>query len=213
MDKTQPDPLPSDILSLVDWKRQVQELYAAIRHEEDPQRGWRMWREGRDQLFRQHPQSPIPAGERESFGGIAYFDYDRNFRVEASFDGLDESASLPGSTGTAFGSRICGRLSFQLHGLPHALVAYWVGGYGGGLFVAFRDATSAQSTYGGGRYLLDTVKGADLGKVGDRVVLDFNFSYNPSCSYDSRWACPLPLPETSLGLEVRVGERSAPADR
>lgn len=208
MDETQPDPLPSNIFSLVDWKRQVQELYAAIRHEEDPQRGWLIWREGRDRLFRHHPQSPIPAGERESFGGIGYFDYDRSFRVEASFDPLDERASLPGSTGSAFGSHLCGRLRFELQGMSHHLGAHWVGGYGGGLFVAFRDGTSAESTYGGGRYLLDTIKGVDLGNAGHRVLLDFNFAYNPSCSYDPRWACPLPPSENWLNLEIRVGERS-----
>lgn len=211
VDKTQPDPLPSDIFSLVDWKRQVQELYVAVRHEEDPQRGWLMWREGRERLFRHHPQSPIPARERESFGGIAYFDYDRSFRVEASFDPLEKSVSLPGSTGSAFDSQLCGRLRFELHGIPHQLATYWIGGYGGGLFVPFRDSSSAESTYGGGRYLLDTIKGADLGSVGDRVLLDFNFAYNPSCSYDARWACPLPPSENSLRLEIRAGERSADA--
>jgi uncharacterized protein (DUF1684 family) len=211
VDETQPDPLPSTILSLVDWKRHVQELYAAVRHEDNPERGWLMWREGRDRLLRDHPQSPIPAGERESFDGIAYFDYDRSFRVRASFDPFDEEVSLPGSTGPALGSRLCGRLTFELDGMPHQLTAYWIGGYGGGLFLPFRDGTSAESTYGGGRYLLDTIKGADLGNLGDRVLLDFNFAYNPSCSYDPRWACPLPPAENSLHLEIRVGERSAPS--
>ena len=73
----------------------------------------------------------------------------------------------------------------------HALELYWLDGYGGGLFVPFRDATSGAETYGGGRYLLDTVKGADLGGESGRLVLDFNFAYNPSCSYDPRWVCPL----------------------
>ena len=40
----------------------------------------------------------------------------------------------------------------------------------------FRDSTSGRSTYGAGRYLLDTVKGADLGMEGDRLVLEFNFA-------------------------------------
>ena len=48
----------------------------------------------------------------------------------------------------------------------HELELFWLEAYGGGLFLPFRDATSGSETYGGGRYLLDTVKGADLGADG-----------------------------------------------
>ena len=84
-------------------------------------------------------------------------------------------------------------------------------GYAGGLFLPFRDATSGGETYGAGRYLLDTAKGADLGGNGDatELVLDFNMAYHPSCVYDPRWNCPLAPPENRLGMAVRVGERLA----
>ncbi len=62
-------------------------------------------------------------------------------------------------------------------------------------------------TYGGGRYLLDTVKGADLGSTFDRLVLDFNFAYNPSCAYDPAWACPLAPAGNVVDVEIPVGER------
>ena len=75
------------------------------------------------------------------------------------------------------------------------------------MFVPFRDGTSGAETYGGGRYVLDTVKGADLGMDGERLVLDFNFAYNPSCSYDPRWVCPLSPPANRLPVAVRAGER------
>jgi len=96
---------------------------------------------------------------------------------------------------------------FELDGTPLELELYWLAGYGGGLFVPFRDATSGTETYGGGRYLLDTVKGPDLGMDGDRLVLDFNFAYNPSCSYDPRWVCPLSPPANRLPIAIRGGER------
>jgi uncharacterized protein (DUF1684 family) len=81
-------------------------------------------------------------------------------------------------------------------------------GYAGGIFVPFRDPTSGSATYGAGRYLLDTVKGADLGGTESTLVLDFNFAYNPSCAYDARWAWPLAPPGNRLALAVRVGELS-----
>ena len=96
---------------------------------------------------------------------------------------------------------------FAAGGGEHALELYWLEGYGGGLFLPFRDATAASETYGGGRYLLDTVKGADLGMDGGRLVLDFNFAYNPSCSYDPGWVCPLSPPANSLPIAIRAGER------
>ena len=92
-------------------------------------------------------------------------------------------------------------------GEPHSLELYWLEGYGGGLFLPFADATSARQSYGAGRYLFDTVKGADLGTAGDSLILDFNFAYNPSCSYDPSWVCPLATSANRLGIAVQAGER------
>ena len=100
-----------------------------------------------------------------------------------------------------------GTAAFALAGDDLELELYWLEGYGGGLYLPFADATSGTETYGGGRYLLDTVKGADLGTEGDRLVLDFNFAYNPSCAYDPRWVCPLSPPANRLPVEIRAGER------
>jgi uncharacterized protein (DUF1684 family) len=96
--------------------------------------------------------------------------------------------------------------SFMLEGQELSLDLHWLEGYGGGIFVAFADATSGSETYGGGRYVLDSVKGADLGQDGERVVLDFNFAYNPSCAYDPRWVCPLAPASNRLPIPVRAGE-------
>ena len=65
------------------------------------------------------------------------------------------------------------------------------------------------TTYGGGRYLIDTVKGADLGfdREHGTAVLDFNFAFNPSCSYDARWACPLAPAANRLAVPVTAGEQ------
>jgi uncharacterized protein (DUF1684 family) len=83
--------------------------------------------------------------------------------------------------------------------------------YGGGLFVPVKDATAGHETYGAGRYLLDTVKGADLGSTpSGALVVDLNFAYNPSCAYDPAWVCPLAPPGNTLAVPVRAGELMAP---
>ena len=99
------------------------------------------------------------------------------------------------------------------------LTLFWTTGYGGGLFLPFRDATAGHETYGAGRYLTDTIKGthgrgleAEDGPEG-RVVLDFNYAYNPSCAYNARWACPLAPPENHLRAPVRAGELAFPDAR
>ncbi|MDH5246403.1 MAG: DUF1684 domain-containing protein, partial [Betaproteobacteria bacterium] len=74
-------------------------------------------------------------------------------------------------------------------------------------WLPFSDATGGSETYGGGRYLYDTIKGADLGIDGSAIVLDFNFAYNPSCAYDARWSCPLSPSENRLPYAVPAGER------
>jgi uncharacterized protein (DUF1684 family) len=197
-----------DELDLLDWKRCVFALYADVRTSPDPAAAWRLWRDGRDELFRTHPQSPLPYAERAAFGGLSYFDYDPALRLLADVEPADGERVAIGSSGeepVLF--RRFGTARFDLHGRARELALYWLEGYGGGVFCPFADATSGRETYGAGRYLLDTVKGADLGERDGRLVLDFNFAYNPSCSYDPRWACPLTPPENRLEVAVRAGER------
>ncbi|MGH2787162.1 MAG: DUF1684 domain-containing protein [Actinomycetota bacterium] len=198
-------------LDLLDWKRRVAELYAYVRGELDPERAWRRWRAVRDELFRTHPQSPIAEGNRRSFSGINYFDYDHSARVAAMVDPTEpHSYEIATSGNSAYTFTRVGVARFSLAGTDLALEVYWLEGYGGGLFLPFRDATAGDTTYGAGRYLLDTVKGADLGTDDrGRLILDFNFSYNPSCSYDPRWVCPLAPPPNRLAVPIMAGERLA----
>ena len=191
-----------DTLALLDWKRRVFALYASIRSME-PESGWHLWRDTRDDLFRSHPQSPRPG-----YSGLAYYDYDPTARVLAELEDLDAAPAAIETSGpepmlfTPFA-----RAHFDLRGEPLALELDWLASYGGGVFLCFRDTTSGTTTYGGGRYLLDTVKGADLGETDGKLVLDFNFAYNPSCSYDPRWVCPLAPPGNTFAAPVRGGER------
>lgn len=196
-------------LELLDWRRRVFALYAEVRSQ-GPRVGHVRWRAVRDELFRTHPQSPLPAERRASFAGLRYFDYDPALRLSARVQARPgERFEVDTSTGERFALRRFGVVELEWGTLD----AYWVEVYGGGVFIPFRDATSGTSTYGGGRYLLDTIKGADLGLTArGELVLDFNFAYHPSCSYDARWSCPLAPRENWLGVPIEAGERSATDD-
>jgi uncharacterized protein len=196
-----------DELTLLDWKRRVFGLYAAVRTM-SPESGWQLWRDTRDELFRSHSQSPLPADRRASFQGLEYWPYDPQARVLAELEDVEAPLQEVATSGTeAILFRPFARASFELRGEVLALEVAWLAAYGGGAFLSFRDATSGTESYGGGRYLLDTVKGADLGEDDGRLVLDFNFAYNPSCSYDPGWVCPLAPPANRLPVAVSAGER------
>jgi uncharacterized protein (DUF1684 family) len=198
-----------DLLDLLDWKRRVFELYALVRSAGDPEAAWDLWRAARDDLFATHPQSPIPPEQREGSGGLSYFDYDPAFRVLAKAEPVEhEALDIGASAGGSYRFTRFAVARFEIAGRALGLDVFWLEGYGGGVFVPFRDATAGRETYGAGRYLLDTVKGSDLGTTKDgKLVFDFNFAYNPSCSYDPRWVCPLAPPGSRLDIEIRAGER------
>lgn len=195
-------------LTLLDWRRQVAALYAAVRTDADvdPEGALRWFRSARDRLFRDHPESPLPPERRVSFAGLRYWPHDPTLRFEAVVEHLaPEPRASTSLTGEVFPLQRIGRVRLPVGDLE----VYWMAVYGGGLFLPFRDATAGVETYGAGRYLLDTVKGADLGGSGDRIVLDFNYAYHPSCAYDPRWSCPLAPPPNHLAVSIKAGERLA----
>jgi len=199
---------PEDVLSLLDWKRRVFALYAEIRRAERTEDAWARWRSVRDDLFATHPQSPIPEPERKDFSGLELFSYDPALRFVADVIPEEPESYDIGTSGEdPYSFTRFARVEFELEG-TQSLELYWLEGYGGGLFLPFRDGTSGETTYGAGRYLYDTVKGADLGTKDDRLVLDFNFAYNPSCSYDPSWVCPLAPPPNRLDVAIEAGERT-----
>jgi uncharacterized protein len=197
----------SDFEQLWDWRRRVADLYGRVRSISGPA-GWRVWRAERDALFADHPQSPLDAERRARFKGLAYFDYDPALRLHANLVPAQTARELldvgPDGTASLLPFACTEGLENQL---GSELTVYWIEGYGGGVFLPFADATNGRETFAGGRYLLDTIKGADLGRTGEKVLLDFNFAYNPSCAYSERWTCPLPPPSNRFPREVRAGER------
>lgn len=190
---------PFDVLG---WRRRMHALYAAARAEDDPARGHAGWVAGRDALLRTHPASPAVPGS-----GALVEDYDPAYRFVLAVDtgGPRERRELP--TGTDGVVPLDRAGAVDLPGLGR-LDVWWLDTYGGGLFLPLRDRWDR--AYGGGRYVLDTVKGADLGGDLSALVVDLNFAYQPSCAYDEAWACPLPGPGNTLDVAVPVGERHRP---
>ena len=199
-------------LQLQDWRRRMFGLYAGVRHlsVHDPAEGHDLWKSGRDELFAGHPQSPLLPDDRAVFTGLTVSRYDPDWRFELEVRRPEEPARM------LIDDSSDGPIPFSLVGtvrIPYlgTLDVWRLRTYGGGLFLPVKDALAGQpgGTYGGGRYVLDTVKGADLGSGADddSLIVDFNFAYNPSCVYDPSWSCPLAPAGNTLRDDIPVGER------
>ena len=116
-------------------------MYAAVRNSSNHPQAWDRFRARRDCLFKEHPQSPLDENQRQAFSGLAYYPYDESYRVWAAVSAKagDETITIDLPEEGAFNLVRIARLTFELQGTELALTAYWVQGYGGGLFLPFRE--------------------------------------------------------------------------
>jgi len=222
------------VFELADYRRQVGDLYAQLRSRGVDEDSWQRWTTERAQLLASHPQSPLIEPDGTFQAAPDYFDYDPTWRVVGRVEPLPDADKGDGneddrgdgaehrpppgvllSPDGASAFNHVGTVVFERLGVEHRLGLFWLDAYSGGLFLPFKDLTNGDSTYGAGRYLLDAAKSADLGSAVDNAVeaehgpllLDFNFSYHPSCAWNPRWQCPLAPPTNRLDVEVEAGER------
>ena len=207
----------SGYLELYDYRCRVAAMYRerteAYLAGEDAEGVLRHFREARDQLFADHPQSALDEEQRQNFQGLRYFPYNPAMRflveVDTAVEPVRQQAVM--NADESMTMTTVGRVHFAVEGEPATLSIYWLEVYGGGLFLPFRDTTCPAESYGGGRYLFDTIKGSEFlpvpgAKNFKRIMLDFNYAYNPSCAYNDRWICPLAPMENRLSVPIRAGE-------
>lgn len=162
----------------------------------------------KDEFLGEHPQSPIPPEERETFERLSYFDPDPEYRVEASVRVHDDPDPVEMETSAGPNVRYLrvATFDFEVNGTRQTLSAYQQEtSEGETLFVPFRDKTTGQQTYPGGRYM-EFEPDRSLSD-GDTFTLDFNLAYSPFCAYSDTFACPLPPEENWLDVVIPAGER------
>ena len=198
-------------LDLLAYRREVSAIYAEVRRRGACEETWRWWTARRDELFAEHPASPFVAGDVD-FDGLVYHDYDPALHLgELELRPAEPyELAIGHSGGGVTPARRFATVGLEVDGAPGRVSVFWLDVYGGGVFVPLRDATNGESTYGGGRYALDTAKAADLGGSGGRLTIDLNFAFHPSCVHDPRWSCPLAPPDERLETPVVGGERLRP---
>ena len=198
----------SDLIQLGDYRYQVSRMYGEVRDLGVGEHAWEHWRAARTALLLTHPESPLV--DRETFDeeAMQYFDYDPSWHLVASVEPLSPTDNVTQVQGGSSLFSQVGWVLFERANEHHRLALFSLDAYGGGLFLPFRDTTNGITTYGAGRYLLDGAKSADLGSPGpNELLLDFNFSYHPSCVWDPQWPCPLAPPVSHLTIAVEAGEK------
>lgn len=160
----------------------------------------------KDNSFRSGDDSPF--GDSIEFTGLHYFPIDARYRVNARLTEINpkKPVVLPTSDGREKSYLEYAYAEFTLDGVQNKLLILEImdmGPYRGTLFLAFADKTSANETYGAGRYL-------DVKKVpgATSITLDFNEAYNPYCAYNDTYSCPFPPKENVLAVEIKAGEKT-----
>jgi hypothetical protein len=134
---------------------------------------------------------------------IDYFTVDPRYRVAAAFTpaATQTSRRMRNALGMEYDVPVLGTLRFRLRGKSEQLLA--MDGGPDQLFLVFSDATTGETTYGGGRYLYCPVP-----DNAGQTVIDFNRAYNPPCVFTDFATCLLPLPDNHLELALEVGEKN-----
>ncbi|CAD5247663.1 MULTISPECIES: DUF1684 domain-containing protein [unclassified Imperialibacter] len=160
-------------------------------------------RQEKNEFMRSSSDSPFKGKE---FTELKYFPADPAYKVMANVNQLEarELVTLGTSDGKTQQYQKFAFVEFEIKGQRKKLTLLRQAGPGmqNVTFLAFADATSGESTYGGGRYLDVSVKNAR------QILLDFNLAYNPYCEYNSSYSCPLPLKENVLDIAIEAGEKN-----
>ena len=197
-------PVPYEI---ADWRLRMSTLYADVRAETDARAAHAHWHRERSRLYREHPASPLSAETKPRFKTIPVGDYDPDWRfgvrlIPTAGEPLEWQLGADGS----MRARPVAVTEGLGERLGQELTLFMLEGYGGAAFMPFADL--APTSYRGGRYLIDAIKGQDLGlDEGGRLILDFNFAVTPSCAWNDAYICPLAPQMNRVAAEVPVGER------
>jgi len=165
----------------------------------------RIFREKRDQFFKEDPHSPLKEVDRKKFKGLFYFPVNLQYAMISSIERYPTEPKpfythLPTNKGKEKRYVKYGRFKFKWMGKKYVLQIYRPLG-GGELFLPFKDKTSETETHPKGRYLyIEPMPGG-------KTLIDFNRAHNPFCEYNERYSCPYAPEENCLEIAIRAGEK------
>src|SRR2546430_12095673 len=149
----------SEYLELYDYRCRVAAMYRertqAYLAGEDDEGVLRHFREARDDLFANHPQSALDEEQKRNFRGLNYFPYNPAmlFIVEVDTDVEPVRQQVVMNADESMTMTTVGRLHFAVEGQQAELSVYLLGGEGGGgIFCLLGLSVSRGGCFGGGGF-------------------------------------------------------------
>ncbi|SFU15397.1 hypothetical protein SAMN04489724_4407 [Algoriphagus locisalis] len=163
-------------------------------------------RERQFKFIRFNFESPLTDEQKASFTKLNFYPIDPTYKVKARMVPIEDRKvrEVPLTDGTKEKYIEHSWAEFELNGKSEKLLLLQAMNEPDkrNFFLAFADATSAEETYGGGRYINARQDGKNS------ITIDFNLAYNPYCAYNPDYGCPLPPKENLLDIAIPVGEKN-----
>lgn len=163
-------------------------------------------RERQFKFLKYNGESPLTDEQKRNLNALDYYPIDQEYQIRARLVPVDQRVmiQIPMTDGTLERYIKQAFAEFELQGKTHRLLLLQAANEGDrrNFFLAFADETSGIETYGGGRFL-------DVRQDGkNSITIDFNLVYNPYCTYNPDYACPIPPKENLLTIPIYAGEKN-----
>lgn len=165
------------------------------------------WQREKNVEFKDASRSPLTAKDLKTFEGLDFFTFDTTYVVKAKLVRTIDSEwfNMKTTTDRVSKERIYGKVLFRINGNEYSLNVYQgeelmkTEDYRDYLFLPFLDDTNGEGSYAGGRYI-------DLNiPKGDEIEIDFNKAYNPLCTYDKKYSCPIVPRVNYINTAIKAG--------
>jgi uncharacterized protein (DUF1684 family) len=151
-------------------------------------------------------ESPLEEGQKNELDSLDFFPIDPSYKIRGRMEPVANKriVEIPMTDGTLERYIRHSYVELELKGKPIKLLLLQAEDEADlrNFFLAFADGTSADETYGGGRYINLRQDGSSS------ITVDFNLAYNPYCAYNPDFACPIPPKENILEIPIRAGEKN-----
>ena len=139
---------------------------------------------------------------RKEFKVVERFPVNNDWQIEAKFERYQppKIISLPTQLGTVLEEKSPGAAVFTVDGKEYKLDAIDTGER---FWFIFADETNGKETYGAGRYMY-----MDKPDSTGKMIIDFNYAYNPPCVFTKYATCSFAPKQNHLRLRVTAGEKN-----
>ncbi|MBI2337563.1 MAG: DUF1684 domain-containing protein [Candidatus Levybacteria bacterium] len=171
------------------------------------------FRKQKDEAWKNDKESPLTEEQRRDFKGLDYFPANPDLSFELTLDknlpDVGKEVIIKTTGGEEQVYLRAGKITFTVEGKEiEALVFEDPEQEQFQYYLLFRDKTTGKETYKNGRMLQIPKKALRHSSgQGDKLVIDFNYAYNPYSSYNDRWDCPITPEENVLPIPIKAGER------